>query len=80
MWLGKVYGEWKGLAQPTMPDTVTLLPLIDAATEKKNDAEEAPQEPVNPARNEPARVQPRVEDVPELEGRAISQKGIRELA
>ena len=88
MWLGKVYGEWKGLAQPTMPDTVTLLPLIDGIAEKKSDANDAPQEPANPARNEPfnparnepGRIQPRVEDVPELEGRAISQKGIRELA
>ncbi len=87
MWLGKVYGEWKGLAQPTMPDMVTLLPLIDMVTGEKKDAGNAepqgaaaPQAEVNPARAEQARVRFRAEDVPELEGRAISQKGIRELA
>lgn len=26
-WMNKVYGEWKQLAQPTMPETVTLLPV-----------------------------------------------------
>ena len=27
VWLNKVYGEWKGLATPTMPDKVTILPI-----------------------------------------------------
>ena len=83
-WLNKVYGEWKGLSLPTVPDTVTLLPVeaIETikASEKKGiaeDQEEPEPEPEQGLEQDRAQAPTKDRHKPEPQPRRISTRTTR---
>ena len=82
-WLNKVYGEWKGLSMPTMPDMATLLPVevIEAMNEaqKKDGGQEENRDPAEAPEvaQEPVQQQPQPRQKPPVPPRRISTRATK---